>query len=143
MEENYFDFKKLFEENYQQKVFLQDNLIGLTHDLTKSSYTFSTAVGIFNDRFVLKYLNNELGNHVDLVPSESVIVYGSNQSITIKSASQEIHSIAIFDIAGRQLYALNVNALETVVVNMPTAKQALIVKITLSNNQQIIRKVVL
>lgn len=41
-----------------QDIFLLDTTTGLIHNLKNGTYSFETAVGVFNDRFVLLYVDN-------------------------------------------------------------------------------------
>jgi hypothetical protein len=41
-----------------EKIYLEDKLLNVTHDLKQKPYVFSTTVGTFDNRFVLKYSNN-------------------------------------------------------------------------------------
>ncbi|WP_316634970.1 hypothetical protein [uncultured Flavobacterium sp.] len=38
-----------------EAIYLEDKKLGVTHDLRASNYTFTTAIGTFTDRFVLRY----------------------------------------------------------------------------------------
>ena len=44
-------------------VYLQDNLLNITHDLKAAPYNFNTNYGTYNDRFILKYINASLSNN--------------------------------------------------------------------------------
>jgi hypothetical protein len=41
-----------------QDIYLEDRLLNITYDLKSNPYTFTSNVGVFNDRFVLKYKTN-------------------------------------------------------------------------------------
>ena len=44
-----------------QPVYLQDNVLGITHDLSLGAYTFTTEAGTFEDRFTLMLYNPATG----------------------------------------------------------------------------------
>jgi hypothetical protein len=47
-------------------IYLEDKLLNITYDLKSNPYTFTSNVGVFNDRFVLKYkTNNRNDNKVN------------------------------------------------------------------------------
>ncbi len=48
-----------------QPVYLQDNVLGITHDLSLGAYTFTTEAGTFENRFVLR-LNNPTTGIADM-----------------------------------------------------------------------------
>jgi hypothetical protein len=46
-----------------QDIYLEDRLLNITYDLKSNPYTFTSNVGVFNDRFVLKYKTNNGNNN--------------------------------------------------------------------------------
>jgi hypothetical protein len=123
-------------------IFLEDKLLGIIHDLKQAPYIFSTGVGTFNDRFILRYTSSELGgddfNHLENL----VAVAASDAQISVKSYNEPISSILVYDILGRQVFSkANVDANEFSIQNI-TGKQALIVKITLKNGAVVSKKIV-
>jgi hypothetical protein len=131
----------LFEDR-QQTIYLEDKLLNVVHNLSASPYTFSIVKGIVKDRFVLRY-TNPLGtiNFKDL--DNSVVVAASKEQIKIKSFIEDIKSITIYDVLGRELYTKdNVNAMEFFVNGIAISQQALIVKMTLANGLTVTKKIV-
>src|SRR5690606_21445839 len=53
------DVEGLFEAT-TQKIYLKDNLLGLTYNLSEAPYEFTSASGQFNDRFELVFRNESL-----------------------------------------------------------------------------------
>ena len=93
--------------NTNNNVFLQDNLLNITHDLKQAPYTFSTDYGTFNNRFILKYLNNSLSNNTVVNEQNSLLIAVDKRNINILSTQEKIKSIQIFDIIGRNIYDNN------------------------------------
>lgn len=48
-----------------QDIYLEDKLLNITYDLKSNPYTFTSNVGVFNDRFVLKYKTNNGNDKVN------------------------------------------------------------------------------
>ena len=69
-----------------QPVYLQDNVLGITHDLSLGAYIFTTEAGTFEDRFVL-CLNNPTTGIADM----------SDEIVNGKAANDQW-----FDLQGRQ-----------------------------------------
>lgn len=82
-----------------QNIYIEDKLLGIIHNLKQSPYNFSTAAGMFNDRFVLRYTDNDLGteNHD---PISGVTAFISDEHIHVR-AGQNIASIKVYDVAGK------------------------------------------
>lgn len=125
-----------------QNVFLKDNLTNVVHDIKTSPYTFSTAEGVFNNRFLLVYRNALLSNE-SFVSNESLVVFTKNEKIQIH-ATQEIATVQVFDILGRTIYNnenVNENTLE--IASLNNKNQALIVKVVLKNGEILMKKIAL
>jgi hypothetical protein len=130
--------------NQDSPLFLEDKVLNIIHDLRQSPYSFSSAAGIFNARFVLRYTNTTLGNPDFGNIENSVIVAGSQGKLTIKSSIENIQEVTIYDVLGRQLFfAEEINNTHFITSNISLSQQTLIVKIKLENGMTISRKVIL
>lgn len=133
----------LFESN-AVSVFLEDKTLGVVHDLRLSPYTFSASTGILDDRFVLKYETNLLGNVDFDVAGDQVVVAVSNHVISIKSHTESIQKAEVYDLLGRLVYRQGtVNSKELSIAEVSASQQAVLLKLTLNNGQQITRKIML
>lgn len=132
----------LFEGN--QGIYLEDSLLGIVHDLKAAPYTFTSEVGVFNSRFIIRYTSSALANEDFDSVNNAVTVSSQNASISIKSESELMTSVAVYDVLGRELVRKNsINANDITLPNVSAVNQALIVKITLENGQVVTRKIVL
>ena len=134
-------FEGVFEN---QSVYLQDNLLNITHDLKQAPYTFATNFGIFNERFVLKFTNTSLANNTFVNAENAVNVYIKDSKINIHSNLQNIKQIEVFDMLGRIL--INSEEIENKTFTTTTIlikNQTLIVKIKLENGQIISKKILI
>lgn len=118
-----------------QDIYLQDNLTNVVHDLKDTSYTFTTAVGTFNDRFVLRYMPQEnLSNPTFDQQLKGVSIRKNENNIHVNSQYETIKNIYIYDLTGRLLFERkNVNANSFDITEMNTGVQTLIVKVILTN----------
>ncbi|MGV9004179.1 choice-of-anchor D domain-containing protein [Flavobacterium sp.] len=124
-----------------QNIYLEDKLLNIIHDLRVAPYNFTTPKGIFNDRFLLRYTTNALGT-ADFDSANQVIVSINQSQITITSQLENMAQVQIYDLLGREIYAMD--HLDTLVHTIAnTAKnQALIIKITLNNGSLITKKII-
>lgn len=126
-----------------QNVYLQDNELGIVHDLTQSPYSFTAHYGNNNERFVLRY-TTALENENFENSSNNVVLATSNNQITIKSPFEKIASVTIFDILGREIVRKeNVSENEIIFNNIALKNQTLIVKIQLQNGEIVTRKIII
>ncbi|HSD07094.1 MAG TPA: hypothetical protein VLC96_07550, partial [Flavobacterium sp.] len=63
-----------------QAVYLYDKINNSTNDLRKGGYTFSSVDGTFDDRFVIKFINNDLGVNDFDKTSKDLIVAVKNKT---------------------------------------------------------------
>ncbi|WP_300566687.1 choice-of-anchor D domain-containing protein [Flavobacterium sp.] len=132
-----------FFANSSQDIFLEDKLLNVIHNLRTSPYPFTATQGITNNRFVLRYTNNTLGNDDFEVTENNVKVYASDNAIRLNSKLENIKGYAVYNVLGQTLVAKeNVNANESVINTIVKSNQALIVKVTLENGQTVTRKII-
>jgi hypothetical protein len=130
-------------ENQNMNIYLEDKELGIIHDLKQAPYTFNTAAGRFNNRFILRYATTEgaldnvnfnLDNTVQVITNEKVSVYSSQESIK---------NIIVYDVLGRKIDEYkNVGATQFTLKNLNRTTNTLIMKITLENNAVVIEKII-
>ena len=125
-----------------QNIYLEDKLNSGIYDLKKSGYNFQTSKGTFNDRFVLRFTQKTLG--VDSVSrlENSIIITKYKNELKIKSETETIERIIVFDILGRKIFdKQSINSTEFRIVNNNNTQQILIVKVVLKNGNVISKKI--
>ena len=129
--------------NNAQSIYLEDKMLNTIHNLSISPYTFDGIQGINNNRFVLRYNDATLSNTNFDSLNNSVLVISSNNSIRINSELENIKSYGVYDVLGRTLVLKNnLNTKQSEINSLLKNNQALIVKVTLQNNQVITKKMI-
>ncbi|GGK31450.1 hypothetical protein GCM10007962_27340 [Yeosuana aromativorans] len=126
-------------------IYLKDNLTNTLHDLTSCDYTFTSEVGEFNKRFEIVFSNKALAtDDFNLDDSALKISQIGDSQVRFKASSNlTIKTVSIFDLLGRQLYALSGSHNEET-YNLPKLKNAVfIAKVKLSNGSSITKKGIL
>ncbi|MDI5896237.1 M14 family zinc carboxypeptidase [Flavobacterium algoritolerans] len=128
----------------QQGIFLMDKLNGFIHDLKKSDYPFSSAIGTFNNRFELMYKNSStLGVETPVIDENNIVVFNQKGVLNINSGTIIMKNVTLFDIRGRLIFEQKeINATSTSIKDFGAAEQTLIIKITSDKNKVITKKVV-
>ena len=125
-----------------QNIYLEDLEDNIIHNLREAEYTFTSVAGRFTNRFILRYTNETLGSD-DLIADESNLWIISSEHLSVKSTKNEISSIRIFDVLGRELaYYPKVNSYEISLNKIQKNNAGLIVQVTLSNGSIINKKVI-
>lgn len=129
--------------NTPQNIYLEDKQLGIIHDLRENPYSFNATAGVINDRFVLRYNGNALGNP-DFEPVNAISLSANHGQMTIKSSVETIQEVTVFDLLGRQLFNVkSIGSKDFTTSNITISQQALIVKIKLENGTIITRKIVM
>ena len=127
-----------------QSVFIKDNLLNITFNISEAPYTFNSAVGEFKDRFEIVFTADVLSiddNQIDV--NELTIIELVNGEVQFKiEGNLTIINVEILDVVGRQVYNLKGNN-STERYNLSRlSKAAYIAKVTLSNGQIISKKAI-
>ncbi|GAA4080279.1 hypothetical protein GCM10022389_28000 [Flavobacterium cheonanense] len=132
----------LFEQN--QDIYLEDKQLNIIHDLRQAPYNFTSSVGTFNDRFVLRYTTAALSNQDFESIDSSVFVSANDGQINIKSINESLSEVSVYDVLGREIIKkTNIASSDLILNNITATNQALIVKIKLENGEVVTRKVIL
>ena len=131
-----------------ENIFLEDKELQLFHDLKKEPYLFSTEKGVFNSRFVLRYVDkNKILDEENFDISvedldESVTVSVKDRKITINSELTTLDNLALYDISGRKIFQKNkIDAKLLLIPGLISSNQIVIVEIFLSNGRKINKKI--
>jgi hypothetical protein len=125
-----------------QSIYLKDNLTNAIHDLKASAYDFVSESGIFTSRFELVYQDNPLAVTAQGFNANTVIVYKQSPEIVVNAGKTILSDVKVYDIRGRLIAGKeNINAAETR-LNVGTANEVLIVKITSDKQETVTRKIV-
>ena len=129
----------LFEQG--QPIYIEDKQLNIIYDLRQNPYSFTSAAGIFNDRFVLRYTAGALG--VPVFAENTVVVYKNEAGLTINSGSIPMKSVAIYDVTGRLISSQKeIYATQTRFTTLPSTNQVLLVQITSETGVKVTKKVV-
>ncbi|MFD1016845.1 GEVED domain-containing protein [Winogradskyella rapida] len=131
-------------ETDNQTIYLKDNLLGFTHDLTAQPYTFTLEPGTYNDRFEIVFIPTTLSVDDQLSLSNTITITELQEDLVQFKVDgpHSIKHIDIIDINGRLVYSLKGNN-STEVYNLSKLSQAAyMAKITLSNGQVLSKKAI-
>ncbi len=121
-------------------IYLKDNMTSFLHNLNNGAYTFTSAMGTFNNRFEIVY-QMELGIDKPDFNTNNVIIYNQNNELVVKTNNIIMYSIRVFDIKGQMLQEIkNINASQ-IKINGGLSDQVLLVQITSDQGITITKKV--
>ncbi|WP_329805751.1 GEVED domain-containing protein [Flavobacterium facile] len=121
-----------------QNIYLEDKLLNVIFNLKDAPYSFMSNKGTVKDRFVLRFAKEIEINEI----TNQLTVYDNNV-LTVESGKSKIKNIQIFDILGKELFTKNnVNNTNYQINSLTRTNSLLIVKITLEDNTEEVRKVI-
>jgi hypothetical protein len=121
-------------------IYLEDQLLQVTHDLKQGGYRFTSDSGIFNDRFVLRYTQGKLATAtLTLRTAVKTVV---KDKVTVYADATKLKSLAVRDLLGRILRQYDaINASELTLADLFPANQWLLLEIHLDHQQVVTQKV--
>ncbi|WP_281231474.1 T9SS sorting signal type C domain-containing protein [Flavobacterium gelatinilyticum] len=126
-----------------QNIYLEDKLTNSMHNLTASNYTFSTTIGTFLNRFLVRYKTNTLGVGDFENQNSGLLISVKDKIISLNASNDLIQEVSIYDVSGKLIYnTKKVEAPELQISDFKSADQVLLVKVTLNNGNTTTRKIV-
>jgi len=131
----------IFETN--QNIYLQDTSLQVVHNLSNSSYSFTSQSGEFNNRFKIIFEPQALSIGDNPLNESIVIALINNNQIQLTSSNYIIKKVKVFDILGRTLYTnTHVENLTLNINSISANNQALFLHIQLESGAIEIKKIV-
>lgn len=124
-------------------IYLVDKQTGSIHNLRDGGYTFSTEIGVFNDRFEMRYTEDQnLGIPESGIISQQFTVASKNKIISLISRDSLLKEVFVYDITGKMLYNnQRVNNSDLEISGIQANAQILLVKTIFDNGNTITRKI--
>ncbi|OBX23522.1 hypothetical protein BAA08_03990 [Bizionia sp. APA-3] len=126
-------------------IYLKDQLLNVIHNLSNTNYNFTSTVGEFNDRFEIVFRDSTLSVDDYVISNTNLSIIeltDNNVKFSIGSNHATIKSVEIIDMLGRTLYKFK-GSTNTETYNLSNLSSATyIAKVTLSNNQVLVKKAV-
>ncbi|TDE06043.1 T9SS sorting signal type C domain-containing protein [Flavobacterium sandaracinum] len=125
-----------------QNVFIEDKWSNTVKGLNEASYIFTTAIGTFDDRFVLLFRDKTLTVNDAEKDTESIFVSSKNKELRVNSTKELIKEITIYSLEGKKIYHKNgINKTDYSITNWFVTHQIVMVKIVLQNGRSVTKKV--
>ncbi|MBS1534166.1 MAG: fibronectin type III domain-containing protein [Bacteroidetes bacterium] len=124
-----------------QDIFIEDKLLGIIHNLKQSPYLFTSGIGTFNDRLVLRYNNSLLSTNQPMVENHVFAQIHSNV-LSVESL-QTMTKIEVFDLTGKLISSQKLNQpLSKYVQPFTSADGIYLLKVHLSDGSLRTQKVI-
>ncbi|TWI14564.1 hypothetical protein IP98_00521 [Flavobacterium cauense R2A-7] len=127
-----------------QNIYLKDNVLNVTHDLKTGSYSFTSAVGTFTNRFEIIYQTGVLGTHQSDFNENSVVVFkDANGNLNVNANGVVLDNLEVYDVRGRKLIRKSaINSSTVSVSELKVDNAVLLVKIVAADGAVVNKKIV-
>jgi len=132
-------------EDPSQEIYIEDLELNIIHDLRASPYTFNAVSGIQENRFILRYTNenNQLNIEEEVLTNNELSIFTTNSQITAVSNTSNIKIFTLFDINGRLLInKLNLNNSQYSVNTNNYSTGTYLVTIELHDGRKLTKKII-
>ncbi len=116
-----------------QEIYVEDKELHIIHNLKESPYNFTSGIGKYNNRFVLRFTDIDLATKSSLNVEPKVTALIADKNLIIE-ATQNITSVDIYDISGKLLSTFSLDEKSRYFsANFYFAEGVYLVKIKLEN----------
>ncbi len=106
-------------------VFLIDNELNITSNLSQQSYTFKAEKGTYNSRFTLLFRSNEvLGDSASALDKVAIYPNPTSNILNVSSPEAKVNALEIFDVSGRRLQNIDMSTSTHYQVDLSTLESA-------------------
>jgi len=142
-----FNIEKAEGQLSNSSIYLEDRVLGIVHNLSKSDYSIKLPKGVYENRFYLRFDNNVKSTSEDVMESD-LIVKAKNENIHISvTGNQNIYAVEIADIYqssfGRTKYIINLTSVakKQTSIDINPNHKLLFIKVTLDNGDILTKKI--
>jgi hypothetical protein len=146
-------FKSTLQENFSlrldhfdglfdsQNIYIEDTFLNVIHDLKQSPYVFTSDIGTFNERLILRYTDTTLStSEFDAASNVIALIYQKNLLV---EAAQYIQNVDVYDVSGKLINTyLPKNKSMKISESFIFAEGVYLVKIKLENGLIVTKKLI-
>jgi hypothetical protein len=126
-----------------QAIYLTDNYLNTCVNLNEGLYSFTSAVGNFDDRFELRYTNSVLSTNDNTFLENDVTVYINKDKQLVVNSNRLLYTISVYDVLGKlHVYEKANNSNQVAIDISSISNQLLLVKITDANGMVVSKKII-
>lgn len=107
-------------ENFSNPVFVKDNLLSITYNLSEDSFNLNLPPGNYLDRFSIVFGALDALDILEVEKNNIQVFYNGNNSVIIKNTNNsKINSVGIFNTLGQNVLKVVGNYMETTEISIP------------------------
>ncbi|WP_339875446.1 T9SS type A sorting domain-containing protein [Olleya marilimosa] len=107
-------------ENFQHTVYLKDNILNTTHNLTDANFNVNLPIGDHLDRYSLVFVPQNSLSTTDQTLTNLSVFYDGNKNVVVNNSDRmQLKNITIYNVLGQEILRLNDNINSTNKVQIP------------------------
>ena len=107
-------------ENFQHTVYLKDNILNTTHNLTDANFNVNLPIGDHLDRYSLVFVPQNSLSITDQTLTNLSVFYDGNKNVVVNNSDRmQLKNIMIYNVLGQEILRLNDNINSTNKVQIP------------------------
>lgn len=119
-----------------QDIYLKDNKLNKTVNLSEGSYQFYSEAGEENNRFEIVYKPDSVLGTDNISKNKETVVYKNTENIIVENNSNKITSVQVFDATGKLVASAKPNSNQFSIENSKFQKGLVIFKISLNGKTE-------
>lgn len=122
-------------ENFNETVYLKDNVLDTTYNLSESDFEINLPAGLYSDRFSIVFQPSETLSTPEVELDNTLVFYnGQNQIVISNPNNLEITGIDVYNIIGQQILSITENFTNQNKVLIPFNKSDGVYMVVLKTN---------
>jgi len=97
-------------ENFQHTIYLKDNILNTTHNLSDANFNVNLPIGNHLDRYSLVFVPQNSLSTTDQTLSNLTVFYDGNKNVVVNNKDRmQLKNITIYNVLGQEILRLNDN----------------------------------
>jgi len=97
-------------ENFQHTIYLKDNILNTTHNLSDANFNVNLPIGNHLDRYSLVFVPQNSLSTTDQTLSNLTVFYDGNKNVVVNNKDRmQLKNITIYNVLGQEISRLNDN----------------------------------
>lgn len=122
--------------NGTQPIYLKDNVLNKTVNLSEGAYSFYSEAGEINNRFEIVYTPESTLGVGNVSKIKETVIYKNAELITVENKTNKITSVQIFDATGKLVTSAKPNSNQFSIESSKFQKGLVLFKITTNNKTE-------
>lgn len=125
-------------ENFQHTIYLKDNILNTTHNLTDANFNVNLPIGDHLDRYSLVFVPQNTLSTTDQTLTNLSVFYDGNKNVVVNNSDRmQLKNITIYNVLGQEILTLsdNINSSNKVQIPFNQSQGLYVVKVVTTTGE--------